>query len=1598
MANNTKIPFVQLSDTVNTHRKRFNQLVDSVGDITSLTTDAVDVVQSINELDAKLDSIQNTGLWTPGAHFSDSNFVSHFDGQLNVDTRIWTSNLEADSAYVGQLNASQVDIDSAYVDVLDVHFLHADSAYIDGDLSVKGNLTVDGIATLKAGASNNISLGDDNTDNVIFNADVNSNILPNATGFNIGSQTQKWDTVWAENASIDSAYIEQLNSVNADIDSAYVDQLNVSQFDADSAYVDQLNVSQFDADSGHIDQFNARQVAIDSAIVDQLNVLTADIDQAQLDSAYATNFSAGQVLIDSAHIYQLNVNDAAIDSAAITNLHVSQFSADSAFIKQLNFLDVDIDSAFMDQLNVKTADIDTATLGQVSIDSAYTSQLNVITGDIDTLTSTNATLDSAFIGQLNANDADIDSAHISQLHVDSADFGTLSTSGFIGVIDSAAASVMHINNLSVNTLNAETQVVQGNVRVGDAYVVLLSENTPDQGQPTQNAGISVRRRAYDSAVIEWDETGNYWVANYDSSNTSQILTASNIDGTTLEFTSGTVNVKNNGIALGTKTTGNYVQSVGVTASTGLSATGTGEGAAVTLAGVNATTSVKGVASFSSDNFSVSNGAVSIKNNGITLGTETTGNYMTNVSGTTNEISVTHTQSEGSTATIGLPDDVTITKSLSTKFIDADSADISQFAADSANISGALWVGGNTILKGNLTVSGTTTTVNTETINLADNIINLNSNHAGAPTQDAGLRVERGNQTDVQLVWDESSKYWMVGEGNAPVNSRLVTAKFLDATAPISYDSNFGSFTHDNSGVTANTYGQSGAEDGQYIKSITVNATGHITGITADDFDNRYDNYGSWTAKDGDTTQYTITSGDTLTFAEGTDLDVNFTADDVLTFKHKNVTRANVSASETVAHSGTFDVVDSIQTSATGHVTQVATRAITLPAGSTPNNATITIDPGLGLKTGGNFTTDQASDETITLNLDSAQLRDYYLEPLVPGSTFSHIKLSGETETGDLRGNIQSDNGIFGFSHTNQFSIVPIELKIIQGDTTLNDNQDLGAITFSGENSAGQNFGHTDYAQIHAQATDVTDGTEDGRMVLRSARGGSLRDNIYLASGVVTISSATAGFFKAPLDDGYAVNGGWAGGTQDSEKGATFFFERDTVGSISGPVNLRIHNNMTSLSPGGTSAIVDGTLIGHLDFVAENSGKSNLDYARIRGYAHDVTSGTEDGRLEMFVQSGGTRKEVFKATGTSSTIISAPFDIYMKPNGNDVYMQGSGGTSAEIQFNLGSSGQTITTSDALTFRNDANTYLFKAETENLSSRPIDMRIVNTDTSPDDGDYIGSITFRADNFGGTEKVYSRIEATIDDVSTGTEDGDFSIYNMVNGTETRVFRAESSTTTVSGGFISLVSNGSIWTDANGTGYYQFSAENQPSSTVGGYRHFMTNNPSSNTSNGDISHELIFNGYNGSGNSSDWARIKVGIVDATNGSEDGKLEIFTEKAGSNALCATFEDTNLTVQGDVNSLSDVRTKENIETVENGLDLVSQLRGVWYNKINNEDRKVGVIAQEVEEVLPEVVNTDTEGMKSVDYGKMVGVLIEAVKEQQAMIEEMKQEIEQLKSN
>jgi hypothetical protein len=89
------------------------------------------------------------------------------------------------------------------------------------------------------------------------------------------------------------------------------------------------------------------------------------------------------------------------------------------------------------------------------------------------------------------------------------------------------------------------------------------------------------------------------------------------------------------------------------------------------------------------------------------------------------------------------------------------------------------------------------------------------------------------------------------------------------------------------------------------------------------------------------------------------------------------------------------------------------------------------------------------------------------------------------------------------------------------------------------------------------------------------------------------------------------------------------------------------------------------------------------------------------------------------------------------------------------------------------------------------------------------------------------------------------------------------------------------------------------------------------------------------------------------------------------------------------NTTSDATLKTNVETLTGSLDAVKALRGVSFDWIENGNSEVGVIAQEVEEVIPDVVSTNDQGIKSVKYGNLVGVLIEAIKEQQAQIDELK---------
>ena len=127
----------------------------------------------------------------------------------------------------------------------------------------------------------------------------------------------------------------------------------------------------------------------------------------------------------------------------------------------------------------------------------------------------------------------------------------------------------------------------------------------------------------------------------------------------------------------------------------------------------------------------------IQPNSVALGTDTTGNYMSDLTQGTG-ITITHTPGEGSNATIA----------------------IGQAVATSSSVSfSRLETSGDVVVGGDLTVNGTTTTLNTETLLVEDNIVVLNSGVTATPLLDSGIEVERGTSANVLIRWNETNDQW-----------------------------------------------------------------------------------------------------------------------------------------------------------------------------------------------------------------------------------------------------------------------------------------------------------------------------------------------------------------------------------------------------------------------------------------------------------------------------------------------------------------------------------------------------------------------------------------------------------------------------------------------------------------------------------------------------------------------------------------------------------------------------------------------------------------------------------------------------------------------
>ena len=190
------------------------------------------------------------------------------------------------------------------------------------------------------------------------------------------------------------------------------------------------------------------------------------------------------------------------------------------------------------------------------------------------------------------------------------------------------------------------------------------------------------------------------------------------------------------------------------------------------------------------------GTVVLPDNTVALGTKTTGDYVATITGGTGVTSTAATTGEGTTHSLSIGQAVATTDNVTFAGVTADAIKVGVTAANEIDTTsggltidsagGTVTVDDNLTVTGNLTVSGTTTSINTETLTVDDNIIVLNNNVTAAPTENAGIEIERGSETNVVIRWNETDDVWEL-TNNGSAYSAIATASSVSSATALTVD-------------------------------------------------------------------------------------------------------------------------------------------------------------------------------------------------------------------------------------------------------------------------------------------------------------------------------------------------------------------------------------------------------------------------------------------------------------------------------------------------------------------------------------------------------------------------------------------------------------------------------------------------------------------------------------------------------------------------------------------------------------------------------------------------------------------------------------------
>ena len=715
-----------------------------------------------------------------------------------------------------------------------------------------------------------------------------------------------------------------------------------------------------------------------------------------------------------------------------------------------------------------------------------------------------------------------------------------------------------------------------------------------------------------------------------------------------------------------------------------------------------------------------------------------------------------------------------------------------------------------------------------------------------------------------------------------------------------------------------------------------------------------------------------------------------------------LSHADTSSQASVNGSGRTYIQD-ITLDTYGHVTGLATATETVVNTDTvPNNATITISAGNALTGGGNFTTDQASNETITINH-----QDTSSQASVNNSGRTYIQDITLDSYGHVTG-ISSATETVTNTNTNQLTTFQVEdgdgtevtirhgkeWKFVEGggidinwtDTSPGSDSDPYDLTFTHADTSSQGSVNNSNGTViqdvtldgYGHVTALGSVNLDNRYTLKDhirsigtpAFTGGTNPNITTAqlvtemendgsfdsySSVFKTSWSYAGNYNLSDAGGFTETAGtswltWTDNSSDSTRGniTALAIAPNTGGSAGG---VFIYNDQgSSYSPGWRevwTSMTDGSGSGlDADLLDGQHGSYYYPASNPNGYTTnvgDITGVTAGSGLTGGGTSGAVT--VSHSDTSSQASVNNSGNTVIQDVTLDTYGHVTGLTSKALSIPAAANNATITLSAGTGLSGGGNFTTNQSSNETITFN-LEAPYTYIDTAT--GNYG---TVKVDDDRGVSWAGYAIRDDWVFMSDGANNA--GLYNDTDNEWAWLARRNAE--------VEFYYNGSLKFETSSNGIEMSGRIDMNNNDIYGCDQFFHH--------GDTNTYMQFH-------ASDQWRVVVG--------------------GTERLEVKNSSPHVLVTGDLNSTSDARLKENVEPIANALSDITQLEGVSFDWKDTGTRGHGFIAHQVEPILPDVVQTDDEtGIKSINYVGMIGHLVEAIKEQQTQIDDLTAQVKEL---